>query len=125
MSTPLLSTPLQFLVRSLKNSEVQKLLSKGHLYFTRIVSRLGTALSNRLIWLYLKVIIFVSTPCPRLRTVLSNRLIWLYLRVIIFVSSPCPRLRTALSNRLIWLYLRVIILCPLRYLPHKNTEMRT
>src|SRR6218665_1831355 len=48
-----------FLVRSFNNSEVQ-----GHWYFTRIMSGLSTALSNRLIWHYLKVKNFMSIPLP-------------------------------------------------------------
>ena len=41
-------------------------LSKGHWHFTEIISRLSrpTALSNRLIWHYLRIKIFVSTPLP-------------------------------------------------------------
>src|SRR6218665_959993 len=39
-------------------------LTKGHWYSTRIMSRLSTALSNRLIWLYLRIQIFMSTPLP-------------------------------------------------------------
>jgi len=49
-----------FLMRSLNNSEVKFFLSKGHWYFTRIVSRLSTALSNMLIWHYLRV----KFSCP-------------------------------------------------------------
>ena len=53
----------KFLVRSLNNSEVQNFyLSKGHWYSTRIMSRLSTVL--RLIWYYLRVKIFMSTPLP-------------------------------------------------------------
>jgi len=50
MICPLCYCPLRynFLVRSLNNSEVQIFLLKGHWYFTRIMSRLSTALSNRL-----------------------------------------------------------------------------
>ena len=32
--------------------------------FTRIMSRLSTALSNRPIWLYFRIKIFMSTPLP-------------------------------------------------------------
>src|SRR6218665_3416811 len=48
MPTPLLSTPLQFLVRRLKLiiPRCKHFLSKGHWYFTRIMLRLSTALSR-------------------------------------------------------------------------------
>src|SRR6218665_1392548 len=61
MSTPLLSTPLQFLVRNLNNFNVEILfIERSLVYFTRIMSRLSTALSNRLIWHYL----WVKISCP-------------------------------------------------------------
>src|SRR6218665_1569247 len=45
---------------------MQQYLSKGHWYFTRIMSRLhvSIALNNRLTWHYLRVTIFMSTPLP-------------------------------------------------------------
>ena len=78
---PLRYCPLRynFLVRSLNNSEVQIIFVKGHQYFTRIVARLSTYVSNyRLILLYLRVIIFMSTHLPSTKKRRHEKMTLLY-----------------------------------------------